>query len=81
MTNMVKISVITSEYEELKSYMARWPYFYEITESPLNEILCGAKVYYVKMDVGCTLDLDFLIKMKKYTKSIVNIIGNPEELP
>lgn len=81
MTNVVKISVITSEYEELKSYMARWPYFYEITESPLNEILCGAKVYNIKMDVGCTLDLDFLIKMKKYMNCEIDIIGNPEELP
>lgn len=79
MTNMVKIRVITSEYENLKHFMVTWPYFYEITEDPFNQII-DDKVYYIKMDVGYTLDLEFLTSLKEYTNGLVAIIGNPEEL-
>ncbi len=80
MTNMVKIRVITSEYEKLKCFMETWPYFYEIAKDPFNELM-DSKVYYIKMDVGYTLDLEFLTDLKKYTNGLVAIIGNPEELP
>ena len=80
MTKMVKIRVITSEYEKLKCFMETWPYFYEITKDLFNEFM-DLKVYYIKMDVGHTLDLEFLTDLKKYTNGLVAIIGNPEELP
>lgn len=80
MTKIVKIRIITSEYEKLKSYMKTWPYFYEITEGLFNEIM-DPKVYYIKMDVGYCLDIDFLIDLKKFTKGRIAIDGNPEELP
>lgn len=80
MTRFIKLCVITSKGDKkLKSFMERYPHFYEITEDEVNKI-ADTKVYFVKMDVGFDLDLDFLIKMKKYTKSIISIIGTSERL-
>lgn len=82
MTNIIKICVITSEYKNLKCFMETWPYFYEITESKLNKIITSdPKAYYIKMDVGHALDLEFLTNLKEYTNGLISIIGTPEELP
>lgn len=81
MTRFIKLCVITSKgIEKLKSFMERHPYHYEITEGELNKVLV-IKVYFIKMDVDFDLDLDFLIKLKKFTKSEISIIGTPEKLP
>lgn len=82
MTNMVKIRVITSRclYEKLKSYMKRWPNFYEVIPDVFYDSL-GIYIYYIKMDVGYFLDIDFLIDLKKFTKGKIAIVGNPGELP
>lgn len=80
MTRFIKLCVITSRGDKkLKSFMERYPHYYEITEDEQNKI-CDTKVYFIKMDVGFNLDLDFLIKMKKYTKSEISIIGTRGEL-
>lgn len=81
MVNTLTIYVVTSEYEKLKSFMATWPYFYEITEGELNGIITSdLKVYYIKMYVEYMLDLNFLTDLKEYTNGIISIVGNPEEL-
>lgn len=80
MTRFIELCVITSKGDKkLKSFMERYPYFYEITEDEVNKI-ADTKVYFVKMDVDFDLDLDFLIKMKKFTKSEISIIGTEERL-
>lgn len=80
MTRFIKLSVITSKKKQkLESFMKRYPYFYEITEGELNKVL-DTKLYFIRMDVDFDLDLDFLIKMKKFTKSEISIIGTPEKL-
>ena len=83
MTNIVKIRVCTSknECEKLKTYMRRYPFYYEIIPDVFIEAI-DTWVYYIRMDVGCyALDIDFLINMKEHTKSEIAIIGNPGELP
>jgi hypothetical protein len=79
---MVKILVITSgvAYEELKSYMKRWSNFYEVIPDVFYDSL-GIYIYYIKMDVGYCLDIDFLTDLKKFTKGKIAIVGNPGELP
>ena len=81
MTRFIKLCVITSKGDKkLKSFMKKYPHYYEITEGELNRVL-DTKVYFIKMDIDFDLDLNFLIKMKKYTKSEISIIGTREELP